>query len=1129
MESVSFTKIPHQYQQMKYSISEDLISRIYSKFDFLYYTFNHINSQENEKASIKYIYNYLRNFRFITYNIIKTDWLINKRTESNDENLHFTCAVICVENKCIIIEKIKKNLLLSILYQIKSEKQISIINTDIDCMNENVNVRDEIINFCSNFQKVIKYNIFLKNSITPIIGYLIRRYYYPKFCFKDPSFFIFNDGKNSKQQIEINDFLFPENEVKEPLMEKINKEIMNDIEENGSENNKKRDFQDSEFILLRKIYSNTQVNINLVFHKKSMYIFTLREFLQAYENSKEFKHEVFFCENYSHRCFTKFYGFLKKEDKKIGFVYEFMSNDNLYSFIKNNYIENYHLFSMMTINRIFQGINYLHMNSLIHRDLKPKNILINHDFLPFISDFETIRKLDNDEQNEQNDQSKQSDQMTADIGSILYTSPEQDGSTKYTFSSDIYSFGLIIYFVIEKKNMWECTGNSVIKNKAIKPLSNCSISTQKLYEKCLEFSPQKRPDCKYIKEFMFDKIYKDDFFANYIRDLYNNIDKINTIHFLYEGIYICPTEANESEKDFSMYNSLIQVKKYISLIFFYIGQKFYYENNFIKARFFYEISAQQNNYYSYVLGFLYENGIGIKQDLLKAVEYYALSSEKNNYMARFNLGFFYLKGIGIQKNYQKAIECFQLAYEHIPIALIFLGRIFTNGLGVAKDFPKAKYYYELAAEKNIPDAYNSLGKMYFFGQGVEKNYATAKFYFEQAAKYVHSDALCYLGHFYEMGYGAKQDFPKAIMFYKSSARQKNSDAFVRLGQLYYYGRGVDRDIMKAIKYYKYAAKLDNANAFFLLGEEYLNTFHNYQKAIKYYTKCSNIHEETCTYYCNSLDGTTTDSRLNIFRSRADNNLGLIYLIMFNNFEIGIQYIKKSAFSEFPHGQNNFGLINQFYLKNMEMAEYMYKKASRSKFALAEFNLGFLYENNGKIKESLFFFKQAIEHENEVIMYHKAPIIDTDLNISKSLIISLAKLKLALYYLNECDHDEFKKYFFQFWESQLSIGIVRRLAIFRLLNGLLNLTLTKHDKYVTYLLYFQNQIQMMDHYLSDNKLQYYLNLEIQMLLILCKKLIYDPPYHILFGRWPFKHNTQITKKNKKPKNINELFYEGFGQL
>ena len=45
---------------------------------------------------------------------------------------------------------------------------------------------------------------------------------------------------------------------------------------------------------------------------------------------------------------------------------------------------------MTVLNRIVQGIDYLHSNSLVHRDLKPSNILIDHDFNIFIHDFETI-------------------------------------------------------------------------------------------------------------------------------------------------------------------------------------------------------------------------------------------------------------------------------------------------------------------------------------------------------------------------------------------------------------------------------------------------------------------------------------------------------------------------------------------------------------------------------------------------------------------------------------------------------------------------------------------------------------------------------------------------------------------
>lgn len=121
-----------------------------------------------------------------------------------------------------------------------------------------------------------------------------------------------------------------------------------------------------------------------------------------------------------------------------------MSNDNLYSFLCSENENKNELFSLIAINRICQGIDYLQSNLLIHRDLKPLNILVDHDYLPYISDFETIRKIPqqlNDYNNE----------ITNDIGSSLYTSLEQSRGLYISFPTDIYSFGLIIYFIYEKK------------------------------------------------------------------------------------------------------------------------------------------------------------------------------------------------------------------------------------------------------------------------------------------------------------------------------------------------------------------------------------------------------------------------------------------------------------------------------------------------------------------------------------------------------------------------------------------------------------------------------------------------------------------------------------------------------
>lgn len=86
---------------------------------------------------------------------------------------------------------------------------------------------------------------------------------------------------------------------------------------------------------------------------------------------------------------------------------------------------------------IARGLMYLHRKGIVHRDLKPANILSvrnKSDCLCFkLSDFGLARIVDQE--------------MTSHVGTVLYMSPEQH-STKYTQSTDIYSFGLIMLEVL---------------------------------------------------------------------------------------------------------------------------------------------------------------------------------------------------------------------------------------------------------------------------------------------------------------------------------------------------------------------------------------------------------------------------------------------------------------------------------------------------------------------------------------------------------------------------------------------------------------------------------------------------------------------------------------------------------
>ena len=84
--------------------------------------------------------------------------------------------------------------------------------------------------------------------------------------------------------------------------------------------------------------------------------------------------------------------------------------------------------------QIVQGLQYLHKHKFIHRDVKPGNILLNSMGVVKLSDFGISKTLDN----------------TANIcdtfvGTATYMSPERALGKEYSFSSDIWSLGIVVY------------------------------------------------------------------------------------------------------------------------------------------------------------------------------------------------------------------------------------------------------------------------------------------------------------------------------------------------------------------------------------------------------------------------------------------------------------------------------------------------------------------------------------------------------------------------------------------------------------------------------------------------------------------------------------------------------------
>jgi serine/threonine protein kinase len=85
---------------------------------------------------------------------------------------------------------------------------------------------------------------------------------------------------------------------------------------------------------------------------------------------------------------------------------------------------------------------FLHKNKVIHRNLKPENILLDEKGWPLIGDLGSSRLGD------------LTMTQTLGVGSPVYMAPEMyedDGDVEYTTAVDVFSFGLILYEVVVGK------------------------------------------------------------------------------------------------------------------------------------------------------------------------------------------------------------------------------------------------------------------------------------------------------------------------------------------------------------------------------------------------------------------------------------------------------------------------------------------------------------------------------------------------------------------------------------------------------------------------------------------------------------------------------------------------------
>jgi formylglycine-generating enzyme required for sulfatase activity/energy-coupling factor transporter ATP-binding protein EcfA2 len=98
----------------------------------------------------------------------------------------------------------------------------------------------------------------------------------------------------------------------------------------------------------------------------------------------------------------------------------------------------------LIVEQIANALHIAHRNQVVHRDIKPGNILLDEDGNAYLTDFGIAKSA-------QYDSTSATDAIT---GSLPYAAPEQIQSQKLSAQTDIYALGFVVYEMLTGQHPW---------------------------------------------------------------------------------------------------------------------------------------------------------------------------------------------------------------------------------------------------------------------------------------------------------------------------------------------------------------------------------------------------------------------------------------------------------------------------------------------------------------------------------------------------------------------------------------------------------------------------------------------------------------------------------------------------
>jgi len=206
---------------------------------------------------------------------------------------------------------------------------------------------------------------------------------------------------------------------------------------------------------------------------------------KAKGNMDEFRRELHLVSKLSHPNIVRFVGASARPPRYI-LLFELCEGGDLASLIRQKDVK-YSFFQIAL--DIANGLAYLHRNDVIHRDVKPENIMLDKDQRAKVADFGLSCYA-----------SGAAAEFTAETGTYRYMAPEVMRHERYSFPADVYSFALVCYTLLSRKPPFEDStplqAAMAVARQDARPKLSANLPKQlvDLVTRCWAKNPTNRPD-----------------------------------------------------------------------------------------------------------------------------------------------------------------------------------------------------------------------------------------------------------------------------------------------------------------------------------------------------------------------------------------------------------------------------------------------------------------------------------------------------------------------------------------------------------------------------------------------------------------------------------------------------------